>query len=105
MAFDRLRHGRQSRLPEIGETGQARLCEAKIALRSEGFARTIEERYVRGFGASPIAPEHGDIGGALLAGVEMLGIEHEAAREVGQGALDALVALKAILDEGRRGGG
>ena len=93
---DRLRFGRQSRLPEIGEQGQARLGEAKVALGSEGFARTIEEKYVRGFGASI------DAGARVHAiDAEILGLESPAAREVGEGALRALVALRSILESSR----
>ena len=94
MPVDKLRYGRQSRLPEIGDVGQARLCEARIALGADGFTRTIEERYVRGIGAIV------DEGGRTFAvDPTPLGFESPAAREVGEGALRALVALRAILEE------
>ena len=96
MSFDRLRYGRQTRLPEIGEAGQARLSGAKVALGGEGFARTIEERYVRGFGGA-IA----DDGPTHPVDPAILGIEHDAARGMGEGALRALVALRGILEEPR----
>ena len=86
--------GRQSRLPEIGDHGQARLCEARIALGARGFARLIEERYVRGIGAI-VDPN----GRAFEADASILGLESEAAREVGEGAFRALVALRGILEE------
>lgn len=83
-------------MPEIGEEGQARLRKAKVTLASEGFARTIEERYVRGFGAS-VDPE----GRVHPVDPSILGLESPAACEIGEGALRALVALRAILEEGR----
>ncbi len=97
MAIDRLRYGRQSRLPEIGDGGQARLCEARVALGSSSeLARTIEGRYVSGFGASV------DTAGRRFdVDPNILGIDAAAAQEVAEGALRALVALRAILEEGK----
>jgi hypothetical protein len=93
------RYGRQTRLPEIGEAGQTRLCDAKVVLGAEGFARTIEERYVRGFGATPVDGE-GDDGQEHRREPHVAGLafENEAAREVGEGALRALASFKTILE-------
>jgi hypothetical protein len=101
VAFDRRRYTRQVRLPEIGEAGQARLCAAKVTLATDGFARSIEERYLRASGVDPIEP----VGGSATAMPLDLGLRHEAAREVADGALRALVAIRAVLgiaDEGKR---
>ena len=45
-----LRFTRQTRLPEIGERGQARLSAALVPLTTSGFAADIEARYLRGAG-------------------------------------------------------
>ena len=90
----KLRYGRQSRLPEIGDHGQARLCEARVALGGDGFTRTIEERYVRGIGANV-----DEAGRSFAVDADALGIESPEAREVGEGARRALVALRSILEE------
>lgn len=90
------RYGRQLRLVEIGEAGQAKLCAASVALVAEGFARVVEERYVRGSGmsitsaATPRAP--------VPAEMPELGLRHAPAREVADGAMLALVALRAVLE-------
>jgi hypothetical protein len=104
MRVDKLRcqavhFGRQSRLPEIGDHGQARLCEARIALGGEGWVRTIEERYVRGIGAIV-----DDSGRTFAVDANALGIESPAAREVAEGALRALVALRSILEDTGKSG-
>lgn len=91
MELDRRRFGRQIRLAEIAEAGQARLCGARAPLTSRGFARTIEERYLRGAGLE-IADE-----GEARVEPETLGLRHPAAAEVAEGALAALVAIRAVL--------
>jgi molybdopterin/thiamine biosynthesis adenylyltransferase len=92
MPIDRLRYGRQIRLPEIGDEGQARLLAASVPLGGEGFVRTIEERYVRLAGAATA-----EAAGTTTVDVASLGLEHPAAREVGEGALRALVAIREVL--------
>ena len=58
------RSERQIRLADIGPGGQAKLCAAKVAIRSQGFARTIERRYVVRAGMTESAAESRSI--ALL---------------------------------------
>jgi hypothetical protein len=91
MAFDRRRYMRQIRLAEVGEAGQARLVEAKVGLASRGYAREIEERYLRAAGIEP----SGDRSPELSA--EVLGLRNPAAREVGEGAFHALLAFRRAL--------
>jgi len=81
-------------------------------LGGEGFAREIERMYLRLAGARPVeagavttapaAPEAHAALAAHDAPVAALGLRHEAAREVGDGALRALVAIRAILGVGAR---
>jgi molybdopterin/thiamine biosynthesis adenylyltransferase len=101
-ASDQRRYSRQTRLAEIGPSGQAKLCEAKVAIRSLGHVRTIERRYATASGmveteATPtVAP-------AIVerdAAVERLGFRHAASRDVAEGALRALVAIRATLGIG-----
>jgi molybdopterin/thiamine biosynthesis adenylyltransferase len=100
MVIDRRRYGRQSRLADVGESGQAKLCAAKVAIGSSGFVRTIEHRYVVGAGmtateATPtVDPDHVE----RAANVASLGLRHAPAREVAEGALRALVAIRAALE-------
>lgn len=94
---DTTRYGRQIRLAEIGEAGQVRLLAAAPTLGARGFAREVERAYLALAGASPV-----DSGAAAPAEVDVaaLGLRHDAAREVGEGALRALAALRAIVDGG-----
>ena len=89
------RFTRQIRLKDVGEAGQARLAAASIAPRTTGFARTIEETYLRAAGvgvsstAAPAEETPAD-----------LSLRHAAAREVADGAHAALVAMRSVLLEG-----
>ncbi len=96
---DARRYSRQTRLPEIGREGQAKLTAASVVVRSSGFAATIEERYVRLAGmlvASDAPSVDADVIDAKAAGV-MLGLRHAPAREVAEGALRALVAIGLVV--------
>lgn len=93
MSTDRLRYTRQIRLPEIGEAGQARLAESAVAPSAEGYARVIETTYLTLAGVGRIAEGRGD----AHADVEALQIRDPAARDVAEGALLALVALRKAL--------
>ncbi len=102
-ADQKRRYSRQTRLAEIGERGQAKLCAATVAIQSSGFVRTIEHRYVcrAGMtvteGAPTVSPAHVD----RAADIASLGLRHGPAREVAEGALRALVAIRSVLGEGR----
>jgi len=94
------RYGRQIRLPEIGEQGQAQLCAAEVALRTTGLSRLIEERYLVRAGlhatSSPASPiPESDMDG--------LGLRNEAARDVAKGAFAALSGICAVLGMDREG--
>ncbi len=91
---------RQIRLADVGEAGQAKLCAAKVSLRSQGFARTIEQRYVVCAGMAEAESELPTIDPSRvdeLANVCGLGLRHAAAREVAEGALHALAAIRTAL--------
>jgi hypothetical protein len=92
VTIDRARHGRQIRLREIGEAGQARLAAASVPLRGRGFAREIEATYLRLAGVGQI-----EEGGSRAQPAPTLGLRSEAAREVGEGALAALAAIRTVL--------
>jgi hypothetical protein len=120
--MDRRRYGRQIRLAEIGEQGQERLLAAEVVLGGEGVARDVERKYLEvagvrtreegaagagagtgtgtGTGAGADADADADAGadaGEAELDVASLGLRHEAARAVGEGALRALVAMRAVL--------
>ena len=86
------RFTRQIRLADVGEAGQAKLAAARVALRTEGFARTIEERYLRAAGVGVAEAES-----QLPKLAVDLGLRHTAAREVAEGAYAALVAMREVL--------
>lgn len=46
------RHGRQSRLVEVGAAGQARIERASLDVRLEGFAAQVAARYLAGAGVA-----------------------------------------------------
>jgi hypothetical protein len=101
-APDPRRYGRQLRLVEIGAAGQARICAASVVVRSVGLARDVEERYVRTSGLQVV-----DAGPSIEparveheADVARLGLRHAEPRAVAEGALRALVALRAALARG-----
>ena len=112
MATDLARHGRQSRLPEVGEAGQALLEASEVVLGGAGDAREVEAAYLRLAGvkvreayASAKAkartkPDEKVAADALKA----LAVRDLAARDVADGAMRALVAIRAILgvDGGER---
>lgn len=97
----RRRYARQMRLANVGPSGQAKLCMAKVAIRSEGFVGAIERRYVLAAGMTEteteptVDPRRLD----AAADVETLGLRHAAAREVAEGALRALAAIRLALED------
>jgi hypothetical protein len=112
MSIDLVRHGRQIRLPEIGEAGQERLSASEAVLHTEGDAREIEASYLAGAGvrvgaeasvpASADGPESSRRAYAEL--LATLGLRDPAARSVADGALRALLTMREILGiEGTKG--
>ena len=117
MATDtRARYGRQIRLPEIGEAGQARLMTSHVVLGGAGDARTVEAAYVARAGMHVVddaSAEAKESAKALADGSDRLyaetlaslGLKDSVAREVGDGALRALLAMRKVLGVDGAGGG
>ena len=110
MTIDRVRHGRQIRLPEIGEAGQERLGSSTVALGGAGDALEIESAYVKGAGITVRETADGDAkakAGADAKAHELLlglALKDSAARDVADGALRALCAMRKILGIAGAGG-
>jgi hypothetical protein len=107
MATDGARYGRQICLPEIGEEGQARLEASEVVLAGEGDAREVEATYLRLAGVK-VREAHGSASAKARAkakpdektvaeAVKALGIRDVAARDVAEGAMRALIAMRGIL--------
>lgn len=102
---DGVRHGRQIRLPEIGAEGQDRLDATEAVLGGAHDAREIEATYLRQAGlkvreAHPSAaararakPDEKVAASALRE----LGMRDPAARDVADGAMRALIAMRTVL--------
>jgi hypothetical protein len=116
MTIDRVRHGRQIRLPEIGEAGQERLALTEVVLGATGDAREIEAAYVARAGmrvvddaraeAKERAKAEADGQAAVRAqALTSLGISDSKALEVADGALRALLAMRKALGQDGVGGG
>jgi hypothetical protein len=95
------RYGRQIRLADVGEVGQAKLCATEVKLGASGFARDVEERYVRSAGMKVAPPDGGSPPPPVEQHLSALGLHHRAASEVAEGALRALVAIRAALEIAR----
>lgn len=116
MATAGARHGRQIRLPEVGEEGQARLEASEVVLGGAGDAREIEATYLRAAGVK-VREAHPNASARTRAkampeektstdAVKALGIRDPAAREVAEGAMRALVAMRTALGvSGAKGDG
>ncbi len=115
MAVDRVRHGAQIRLSEIGETGQARLASSEVALRTVGHAREVEAAYLERSGlhvdasarASSQAVRNAETcaeASTYAAVLASLGMHDVAAREVADGALRALFTMRKVLGIEASGG-
>lgn len=115
MPIDRVRHGRQIRLVEIGEAGQQRLSSSEVCLRASGEAREVEAAYLEGAGlrvrvrvtenadrlATPTTSAAGDdatVDAKVFATtLASLGVRDRAASDVARGALFALLAMRRVL--------
>ncbi|MDB4942109.1 MAG: hypothetical protein JWP97_1643 [Labilithrix sp.] len=96
------RHGRQVRLAEVGEAGQARLEAAEVVLGgAPSLARDVSAAYLSGAGVTVLVRD-GEPGEdpALLAALASLGITDPSAREVALGALRAVVVMRELLGVG-----
>lgn len=86
------RYARQMTLPEVGLAGQARLTASRVAVPADGsLAREVEARYLRGAGCTVVPGEASALAALGLA---------RGPEAVGQGALAALVAVRAALGVG-----
>jgi hypothetical protein len=110
------RHGRQTRLAEVGSAGQARIASATVDVAVEGLAAEVATRYLAGAGVGCVRVRQAD--GAGLAAIassidpavrvevvefrrasdeDGLELRDPGAREVALGARLALRALRRAL--------
>lgn len=105
----RARYGRQIRLPEIGEAGQELLCASEVVLGGAGEARTVEASYVARAGIRVVDDASAEAKAkaraiadgtdrVYLDALAALGFKDSMAREVGDGALRALLAMRNVLE-------
>ena len=108
-----MRHGRQSRLAEVGARGQERLARSRVTLACDGLAGIVEARYLAGAGVGALSGPDAALAEARRADAsvrteiaparvaqepaELAGLD-ASAREVARGALAALRALRGALD-------
>ncbi len=89
------RLSRQSRLPEVGEEGQARLVAATVHVPREGLAADLTARYLSGAGVG-VQRDADDVGAP--PGPPWAVSLHPAAAEVALGAWRALEAIRRALE-------
>ncbi len=112
------RHGRQSRLAEVGAAGQARIARASFDVCLEGFAAQVAARYLAGAGVARLRVRDAATAEAARAvdpRVEVIveptleaervkqrlpvQFEDPVARELAEGAHEALRLLRGALRE------
>jgi sulfur carrier protein ThiS adenylyltransferase len=112
------RYGRQSRLAEVGPSGQARLRESVVDVRADGLAAQVASRYLAGAGVgrlrvrdSAVADSARAVDPSVVVDVEAdlaaptvegFDLRHPAARDVAAGAASALRALRSVLGVGEK---
>jgi hypothetical protein len=120
------RHGRQTRLAEVGAAGQARIAAATVDVVVDGLAAEVATRYLVGAGVGCVRVREGTLVGVAAAvdpavRVERVGavagggppggargapetdafdFRDPGARAVAQGAREALRALRTALERG-----
>ncbi len=109
------RHARQTRLPEIGPAGQARLARARIDVPLAGFAGDVAVRYLAGAGVGALRVAEASLVEAARAIDPAVTVDvdravaaddapsdpilrHPVARDLARGAAWALGALRTALD-------
>jgi hypothetical protein len=120
------RHDRQSRLTEVGLSGQERIAASTIEVQTGGLAAEVATRYLAGAGVGRLLVRDGGLSavatsidpairvdvraesasGAARAGGEggagsdepLFDLRDPAARDLALGAREALRALRALLD-------
>jgi hypothetical protein len=112
MAMDR--HGRQTRLAEVGGAGQARIAAARVAITLEGTAARVAARYLAGAGVGGLRVRSAEIAtqaravdpGVFVEVDAALGqpppstrlpLRDPSAEAIALGAFTALAALRGIL--------
>jgi hypothetical protein len=107
------RHGRQSRLAEVGPAGQARLGGARVDVRLAGLAAEVAVRYLAGAGVGHLRVPEASLAGAARAvdpevtaevdrglmpqPADGFDLRDPAARDVAAGAAAALAAVRVAL--------
>jgi hypothetical protein len=92
------RFTRQIRLAEVGEGGQAKLSAARVALRTDGFARDVEEAYLRGAGVG-VGP-NASIGSDIFIGSDTFLVSSASeARAAGAPSSTTRAEIRARRDE------
>jgi hypothetical protein len=108
------RHGRQSRLAEVGASGQERIRGADAAVALGGLAGEVAARYLAGAGVSRLRLKSDAAARAALAvdpgvrveidatlgdipGASPFGLRDRAADDVARGAHAALLVLRRAL--------
>jgi hypothetical protein len=116
------RHGRQTRLAEVGAAGQMRISSACVAVRLEGVAGAVAVRYLAGAGAGDLrvpslelAAQARAVDPAIQVEVDAalrpsgappaspFSLRHPSADALALGAYTALVALRDALRHGPGG--
>ena len=109
------RHGRQSRLVEVGSAGQAKIARASVDVPLDGFAAEIAGSYLVGAGARTVRVRHCALATTLRAmdpsvrvefapaiAVERapgpFGFRDPAAQALADGAHFALRTVRAVLE-------
>ncbi len=91
------RFTRQSRLAEVGASGQARICAAHVSISSAGFAGEVEAKYLAAAGVGDVTPRAEQEPKSSHFPDEFASLD-PAAREVAEGAYAALVSLRKVLE-------
>jgi hypothetical protein len=109
------RHGRQTRLAEVGSAGQARIAAARAEVAGEGLASVVAARYLVGAGVGSVRVRNPALAAAVarIDGVVAVAVDASlsdtapddafdlrdpAARAVASGARMALEVLRGILE-------
>jgi len=108
------RHARQARLAGVGAEGQARIARASVDVRLGGFAADVAARYLAGAGVARVRVRADELAAgarAIDAGVavevapslaiaeDAVDLEDPSARDLARGALAALRAIRAALED------
>jgi hypothetical protein len=108
------RHARQARLAGVGAEGQARIGRASVEVRLDGLAADVAARYLAGAGVGCVrvraeelaagaraidAGVRVEVDPSLGVGADAVDLDDASARDLARGALCALRAIRAALEE------